>query len=185
MWEWRRNTQITLFQHIREKTLPADPRLRPKLFPSSSRLSPAAPLSFKVLPNEALDHQVSTLFGTSCTTWAYHLARLVPASNFQLKTTLQTGKTIQICIFRQRKCNQCVQITNKMYRLLLTFSIDLGSAAACSGPLHLIHLGMDTFISSDPLYYMMIRRRGNKSIYIYIYIYIDLYIEDLIICLVA
>jgi len=65
------------------------------------------------------------------------------------------------------ECNNLVRIMN---RVLPTFRIDLGSAATCSGPLHLIHLGMVTFIPSDPLYHMMIRRRNNKSIYIYIYI---------------
>ena len=63
-----------------------------------------------------------------------------------------------------------------MDRLLLTFSIELGSATACSVPLYLIHLGMETFISSDPLYYMMIRRRNNKSMDIWIHGYMDIWI---------
>ena len=35
---------------------------------------------------------------------------------------------------------------------------------------------MGTFISSDPLYYMMIRRRNNKSMDIWIYGYMDIWI---------
>ena len=70
---------------------------------------------------------------------------------------------------------------NRMDRLLLTFRIDFGSAAACSVPLHLIHLGMETFISSDPLYYMMIRRRNNKSMDIWIYGYMDIWIYGFVV----
>ena len=47
---------------------------------------------------------------------------------------------------------------------LLDFSIDLCSAATCSGPLHLIHLVRVTLISFNPLYYLMIRRQNCKSI---------------------
>ena len=94
--ERRRNAQITLFQHTCKKTEIADPRLKPKPFPHSSRASPAAPRSLKVLPNSAQGRHISVLFGTSCTTWAHHLSRLLLTTTFQFKTTLQTTKTMNI-----------------------------------------------------------------------------------------
>ena len=82
-----------------EKTEPADLRLKLKPFPSSSRASSAAPQSLKVLPNASPGRHISELFATSCTTWSHHLPRLLPATNFQLKTTLQTAKTMKIYKF--------------------------------------------------------------------------------------
>ena len=70
---------------------------------------------------------------------------------------------------RRPKPWTCTHLDTKKYNSKRTDSCGFQHrprlCATCSGPLHLIHLIRVTFISSDPLYYVVIRRRNNKSIY--------------------
>ena len=49
----------------------------------------------RVLPKAPPGRQFGIIFGTFCMTWPDDLSRLLPASNFQPKTTLQTSTSIR------------------------------------------------------------------------------------------
>ena len=57
--------------------------------------------------------EIYVFFSTCYTTGAHIFSRLVPAPNFQFKTTLQTAQNLKTTTVRYGKCNKCVRITKE------------------------------------------------------------------------